>query len=370
MGDTLNSVPVMLKNDSHCLMDLAKPEWHTHIKMTTPCYEDLKLAFKFPDTRIRFPNEIPPSPSPRILGLEIVSSDEKGFFKNIQLAFSDNLSCMIGARGSGKSAIIESLRYAFGKNRELKLSLAHTDLENKSNALQKSTLPNCIIRVIYARKDGQINILESTFDPKQDYSTKVYSEDGTALNIADVESSGMFPLRLFGWSEIETLGRAAERQRELLDRLIPEFTPLIDKQNTVRTSITKNRKEVQSKLDLLTEIVNKNDGEIKRYKAYQTEFDKLNTPEIDKLFADIDTAKEKLLILDKFKGKITDWKNRLNTNNEYDIFANIDDFLVTISAPNRDWWANNPIQPKIVTTSGRSKKVHYRSYRPNKDLRG
>jgi hypothetical protein len=38
---------------------------------------------EFPDTRIRFPNEVPATSSPRILGMEIVSTDEKGFLKKL-----------------------------------------------------------------------------------------------------------------------------------------------------------------------------------------------------------------------------------------------------------------------------------------------
>ena len=114
------SIPALLTNDSHCPEDLEMEDRHTHIKMTNPSFEDLKLALKFADTRIRFPSDVPSTPSPRILGIQIASASDEGFFKSVEICFSDNLSCFIGPRGSGKSALIESLRYVFGLNRMLK----------------------------------------------------------------------------------------------------------------------------------------------------------------------------------------------------------------------------------------------------------
>ena len=34
----------------------------------------------------------------------------------LQFAFSENLNCLIGPRGSGKSTVIEALRYVLGRN--------------------------------------------------------------------------------------------------------------------------------------------------------------------------------------------------------------------------------------------------------------
>lgn len=345
---TAVSIPVIMKNDAHRVEDLELEELHTHIKMTKLCFEDLKQAFLFPDTRIRFPSDVPGTPSPRILGLEIIAGDERGFFKPLRAVFSDNLTCLIGPRGSGKSTMIEALRYVFGFNRTLnQIEQAGTDLVKKIKSLQEAALSNCVIRTVYCREDGQTHILEATFDPKQDYTTRVYTVDGDDLQVHDVEASGAYPLRLFGWSEIETLGREAHRQRDLLDRLITGFFEILERRNEVRSSLAERRKEIESSVDKLMAIMRRNQGEIERYKEYKADFDRLNTPEIDSLFKEIDIAKEKQLVLGNVKANAQDWLDELTDMTDKDIQEGVKDLLSEGSKSLRSWWRDNKVGSSI-----------------------
>jgi hypothetical protein len=337
------SIPALLTNDSHCPEDLEVEDRYTYIKMTNPCFDDLKLALKFADTRIRFPSDVPSAPSPRILGIQIASAGDKGFFKSIEICFSDNLSCFIGPRGSGKSALIESLRYVFGLNRMLKqLDPSGTDLAKKVRDLQAATLTNCIIRVLYCRKDGQVNVLESAFDAKQDYTTRVFDLEGNELGVHDVYATSDYPLRLFGWSEIETLGREPERQRDLLDRIIPEFNPLTDTRAKCRDSLVRIKHEIESSINRLFAILSKNGGEVKRFKEYHADFARLNTPEIDKLFVDIDAARAQTVILNQVAGNLTQWKQQLVNNSDHDVFGGVNELLAQSPQSVLDWWAVIP----------------------------
>ena len=74
--------------------------------------------------------------------------------------------------------------------------------------MQKANLAGCIIRVVYHTESGEVRVLTATFDEKADYVTRVSTATGEALEVPDVETSGDYPLRLFGWSEIEMLGRS------------------------------------------------------------------------------------------------------------------------------------------------------------------
>lgn len=345
--DTI-SIPVLLTNDAHRPEDLEIESRHTHIKMTTPGYEDLKLALTFPDTRIRFPTDVPSSPCPRILGLQIVSGGTEGFFKKVDIAFSDNLSCLIGPRGSGKSAVVESLRYVFGLNQMLvQLDHSGTDLSNKVKDLQKATLSNCIVRVLYLRADGQTHVLESSFDPKQDYTTKIYDAEGNDLGIHDLNATGAYPLRLFGWSEIETLGREPERQRDLLDRLIPDFSTLVENRSVSRQTLNSKRLEIESSASRLAGILVRNGGEIRRFKEFQADFARLNTLEIDQLFADIDTAKAQLALLNQVKLNVQGWRQDVINTADRDLNVGITELLAQSNASIQDWWTDNPIHDQI-----------------------
>src|SRR5690606_19484207 len=101
-------VPVFLTFDAHSIEELSSTDRVNYIKMADISWQGLVDAAKFPDTRIRFTDEcVPP---PYVAGVEIISPSEKGFFRELQLGFVENLNCIIGPRGSGKSTIVEALR--------------------------------------------------------------------------------------------------------------------------------------------------------------------------------------------------------------------------------------------------------------------
>jgi hypothetical protein len=211
-------VPVFLTFDPHSIEDLSKVDRITFVKMTEVSWQGLNEAIKFPNTRIRFSDEhVPP---PHIIGIEIISPNKAGFFPELRLGFVENLNCIIGPRGSGKSTVIDAFRYVFGYNRSLG-ELANEDLKNAIKKRQERNFAESIIRIAYRVSGGEIHFLEATYDPKSQYATKVYDLDGNDVFVEDVEKSGKYPLRLFGWSEIETLGRDQSRQRDLLDKLVP-----------------------------------------------------------------------------------------------------------------------------------------------------
>jgi hypothetical protein len=180
-------VATTLTFDAHCVEEFKRPHCTTHIKMTSLGLRDLSEALKFPDTRIRFPENLPDPPLPRVLGIQIKGGDS-AFFKDLTIATAENLSCIIGVRGSGKSTIVEAIRYAFGYNRTL--NELDKQLANSINAMQKANLVGSIIRVAYRMKSGEDRILTATFDEKAPYATKVCTPSGDFIDVADVEACG------------------------------------------------------------------------------------------------------------------------------------------------------------------------------------
>lgn len=337
-SDTNFSVAVLLTNDSHSVEDLLKVDRFTHIKMTTPGFDDLRKALQFPDTRIRFPKDLPATPSPRILGIQISAGGEKGFFKDLNLAFSDNLTCLIGPRGSGKSTLIEALRYVFGYNKTLGSIVDGEGLAKKVRELQEATLSDSVIKVVYAKSNGEINILEATYDPKQDYTTRVFTLDGDDTGISDVESSGQFPLRLFGWSEIEMLGREASRQRELLDRLVPELHNELQNREEKRNALTEQRETIETAITKIKGIFERNNTCIKRYSEFKTDFNRYNTEEIKMLFTESDDTNNKIAILNKIKENAQINSDRLDEISNMDLLNELDSLLSDKSIKVKEWW--------------------------------
>lgn len=293
---TRHHVPVFLTFDSHSIEDLSNNQRVTYVKTTDLSWKGLVEAIRFPNTRIRFlEDRVPP---PHILGIEIINPNNKGFFSNLEIGFSENLNCIIGPRGSGKSTIVEAFRFVFGYNRTLQ-ELESPDLTDSIKSRQETNLVESRIRIPYRLSDGCIHILEATYDAKSDYVTKVFTVDGKELPINDIEKSGNYPLRLFGWSEIETLGRNSQRQLDLLDKLIPGLNILRDQKRELYFLLSQNRSEILHRVDQLIEITNRNNQEIKQYQEYQRQFNELNTNEIKELFVTLDSERERQIFIKK-----------------------------------------------------------------------
>ncbi|MEW8692661.1 MAG: TrlF family AAA-like ATPase [Candidatus Thiodiazotropha endolucinida] len=337
-------IPTVLTFDAHNVESFGRNERVTHIKMTHLGLEGLKDAFSFPDTRIRFPDNLPSPPSPRLLGIE-VTGDGHSFFEDVTVALTENLNCLIGARGSGKSTLVEALRYVFGYNR----SLSTLDKLQKSiRDMQKSNLNGCLIRVIYRTSSGDERILQATYDEKSDYSTKVYTTTGEYLDVADVEAGGEYPLRLFGWSEIETLGRSPAHQRDLLDRLIPELAPVLSKRSELRNQLRDNRGSVNKAVEHVKAVFKRSDGEIKRFKEFKTDFDKLNTPEVKELFAALDLAQNKRRMLQQIKSNASNRIEGFGDPEKLGVQSNLEAILAGADQSLRDWWLAEELQRLAV----------------------
>jgi len=333
-------IPTTLTFDAHSVEEFAKAERVTYLKMTRLGLAGLKSAFEFPDTRIRYPGGLPTPPSPTLLGIQIVGGDDS-FFKDVTIALTENLNCLIGARGSGKSTIVEALRYLFGYNRTLgELEKLETTIRD----MQRANLTGSLIRVVYRTSAGDERVIETTFDEKSDYGSKVYTREGEFVNVADVEACGDYPLRLFGWSEVETLGRSPARQRDLLDRLVAELGPKVRERADLRKKLKANRADVAKAMQQVKSAFERSDSEIRRFSEFKADFEKLNTPEVRSLFAALDLAQTKRTLLAQIRTNTENQIQELSTPNKVNLRVGLDTLLERSDQNLRDWWLAEEMQ--------------------------
>ncbi|MEW6614198.1 MAG: TrlF family AAA-like ATPase [Thermodesulfobacteriota bacterium] len=350
------SIPVIMSFDAHRVEDFNRLDRITWVKMTNLSVKGLREALQFAETRVRFSIDLPVPPNPRLVGVEIVGTNNS-LFKNIHIALAENLNCLIGPRGSGKSTIVEALRYVFGYNRTLSELDTTNRLSDRIKSLQRANLSGCLIRVAYQTVNKERCVLEATFDPNEDYASKVFSESGDFLNISDIETSGEYPLRLFGWSEIETLGRESARQRDLLDRLIPDLASIINERNNIRAKLRSNRKEIEKIINELKDKFIQKNGIIQRYTEYKAAFDKLNTTEIKTYFMALDLAQNKKRVLEQVNSNISKLLNKIIDITEVTFRDNIDDILSQAEQELGDWWLTDEITKlKIVENEAEIQK--------------
>ncbi len=85
----------------------------TRIKLSELSFDAFRVALIDPTARVRASASVPYS-IPRVCGVAITG----GFLHGEKIHFSDNLNCLIGGRGTGKSTAIRAIAYAFGLNDE------------------------------------------------------------------------------------------------------------------------------------------------------------------------------------------------------------------------------------------------------------
>ena len=88
--------------------DLADPGASTFIKMTRPCFSSFLLAFKYPESRVRLRDQMQQNYYSQIYSVRI----EGGYFDGLSANLSGHLDAVIGGRGTGKSTLLECIRYA------------------------------------------------------------------------------------------------------------------------------------------------------------------------------------------------------------------------------------------------------------------
>jgi hypothetical protein len=90
--------------------DLKAPGSSCYIKMSKVSVEGLRQAFLDPESRIRLHSDDAPEPHVEFLAM----SWEGGFLGDTAVHLNENLNVLVGGRGTGKSTMIESLRYVLG----------------------------------------------------------------------------------------------------------------------------------------------------------------------------------------------------------------------------------------------------------------
>jgi ABC-type cobalamin/Fe3+-siderophores transport system ATPase subunit len=108
LGDAGRRLAKLLFSDAHSLdrigRDREGQERVTRVKMSEPTFASFKTALADPDARIKLEAKVPLK-YPRIVGARL----KGGFLDGAEIAFSANLTCLIGGRGAGKSTALESV---------------------------------------------------------------------------------------------------------------------------------------------------------------------------------------------------------------------------------------------------------------------
>lgn len=127
----------------------------TWVKASSPSVKSLKQAFLDGESRVSLGVDRPSDAQthPRIVFLQC-----KGlrFLSDQIVYFSPNLNTVIGGRGTGKSTLLELLRFAFGRQNEESISIT-TDAKIKR--IKSTFTDDTVINVGWEAVPGQVDII-------------------------------------------------------------------------------------------------------------------------------------------------------------------------------------------------------------------
>ena len=177
-----------------------------------PTLEGIRQAFLMPHTRLRFPQSLHPkwhhvsgaqfleSPKPSWPRVEMVEIDG-GFHTGLKAALAPGLNAIIGGKGTGKSTLIEILRYVIdGRKPLINDGEANRRFNFKANA------------------EARIGIVDSESEPYQIHRS---GDEAPARLLREGEDTGVkigrrFDISVFGQRELQELANREDMLREFV----------------------------------------------------------------------------------------------------------------------------------------------------------
>lgn len=184
---------------------LASPGASTWFKMSAPSLLGLRHAVKTPETRV---STVDPSSSSRVLLRDI--KWDGGYLDGQQIHFAEDLTALIGGRGTGKSTAIESLRYVLDISPIGAISSKdHKDMVK--NVLGAGTVISLVVDVV-SPSPARFTIERTTNSPPV-----VRDSTGTQTNQRPRDIVGN--LEIFGQHELAELAQDKDLMAELVARV-------------------------------------------------------------------------------------------------------------------------------------------------------
>ena len=152
-----------------------------------------------------------------------------GFLSGFNFDFSDNLNCIIGARGAGKTTVLEFIRYA------MDVFPLNTFAQKKLLSIVESNLEGGRIEVTVDAADGQTYIISR----KRGEAPQVFYSNHEPTGMT--YTPNLFPVDIFSQNEIEGIASQSSYQMALLESFSQgEITVLNSKINKLRMELKSN----------------------------------------------------------------------------------------------------------------------------------
>lgn len=206
---------------------------------------------------------------------------EDGFLNNLNVDFEKGLNAIIGARGTGKTSIIELIRYCLGIDSTSK-ELTKKITEHVGSILAEGSV---VLTIADEKSSEELNINKTfKYELENEYNFKDHAI-------------------IFSQTEIENIGIESTGRLSLIDGFIPNKTKYIEKENEIKNKfkiLYRKIKEIETIVDDLYQKVKSKD-----------EIDKNITDLKEKINSSMvmtDELRSKTVQLDFLNSKLSEYK--------------------------------------------------------------
>jgi DNA repair ATPase RecN len=201
------------------------------IKMSNVSVEALRQAFLDPQSRIRLNSDPPLEKHAEFLAM----TWEGGFLRDTSVHFNGDLNVLVGGRGTGKSTMIESMRYVLGLD----------PLGEEARKAHEGVIRHVL------RPGTKVSLLVRSHKPSERCYTIersvpnppiVKDEAGEVLTLSPRDV--IADVQVFGQHEISELTKSREKLTLLLERFVEREPTLLGRKAKLKLELERSRSRI------------------------------------------------------------------------------------------------------------------------------
>lgn len=222
------------------------------VKMSTPSFSSFKLAFSDSESRVRLNSDVKEKYYSRVESVRFVG----GFLDGIDIKYSEHLNALIGGRGTGKSTLIESIRYVLDIepiSKETKAQHLKVIKQNIGSGFAELTIKSAV-------KHGKLYTISRRYGE----SPTVKDDSGS---VSTFSPQDLLPdIEIFGQNEIHEIAKDSSEQLKVVERFLN--TDKIEQESGI-SSVKESLVLTRNNISDLTSNVSSLESDVEDLKAYE-----------------------------------------------------------------------------------------------------
>lgn len=202
-GAAIPGIVCVASSDAHRHEHISDRNRSTWIRAETRSFTELTAALTF---RHRVSLDPISTAHSRVVGMHVVGA----FVPDVWVAFNEGFNALIGSKGSGKTALVECLRFVLATT--VPPERQESVSKHVAHVLGSSGYVECLVE----GSDGTQLLLTRRADSPDRIT--ILDARGDVRTIS-VKEPVAFPISILGWHEIEAIADRPEARISLLDRI-------------------------------------------------------------------------------------------------------------------------------------------------------